>query len=123
MNEKPKDKIKSSRFNVGKMLQSVLDGSFLTRRNVVRYIPLYIYVLVLLSLSISISYRAEKKVRRTVHLKEENKELRYKYIEMKRSLNQVTKQSYLAQNLKNRGIKESTVPPFKIQITSKELDE
>lgn len=108
----------------GKKIQttarSVMDGSFLTRENVIRFFPLILYLTFLSILYVANSYYAEKRIIEIDRIKKELKELRYTYISTESKSRSLSKQSEVARKLESTGIKESTVPPKKLSAKSDE---
>ncbi|MGE5382456.1 MAG: FtsL-like putative cell division protein [Omnitrophica WOR_2 bacterium] len=101
-----------------KSLASVLDGSFLTRENLLRQIPFIIFITFLGIIYIANSYNAEKTIIEISRTKKELEELRYEYITTKSSLMFQSKQSEVAYRLSTSQVKESTVPPVKLVINT-----
>jgi len=100
-------------------LRNILGGGFLTRENTAKHLPFLFFLAFLAVVYIANSYYAEKNIRRIERLQREVKELRYEQVNTKSKLMQTTRQSKVADNLKNKGIRESTVPPNKIFIEEK----
>lgn len=92
----------------------LLDGSLLTNEYVVRNIPLILFITVLGIIYITNSATAERNRRELLNATDELKELRYKYISTKSSVMYLSNQSQISKRLKEKGIKENTVPPVKI---------
>lgn len=106
-------------WSLGKIFQSIMAGTFLTRENVIRSIP-YLFFLAFLGLVyIANTYYAEKTVRAIDHTKRELKELRYEHITVKSELMYLSKQSEVSRRLDGSGLKPSVTPPFKIYQESK----
>lgn len=105
-----------------KTAASILDGSFLTRENLLRQIPFIIYITFLGIFYIANSYNAEKTIIEISRTKKELEELRYEYITTKSNLMFMSKQSEVAYRLVNSQVKESVVPPVKL-VTQKNKDE
>jgi hypothetical protein len=114
---KGKDPIISRR-KVGRSINSVVDGSFLTRDKVVGMIPFLLFLLILAILYISNIYRAEKTIRAIDDAKTTLKELQYEFITSKSDLMNMSKRSEVAERLDSTGIKESTVPPERLYINA-----
>ncbi|HLO91962.1 MAG TPA: FtsL-like putative cell division protein [Lentimicrobium sp.] len=99
-----------------KSVASVLDGSFLTRDNLLRQIPFIIFITFLGIFYIANSYNAEKTIIEISRTKKDLEELRYEYITTKSSLMFQSKQSEVAYKLMSSQVKESLVPPVKLVI-------
>jgi len=98
---------------------NIIDGTILTRENSIKLLPFIFYLGFLAVLYIGNTYYAEKTVRDIEKIKTELKELRYEYIATKAELMYQSKQSEVAKNLEDIGLKESTTPPQKIYINKK----
>lgn len=109
-----------SREKMGKTMHSMLDGTFLTRKRVVNGLPFVLFLLVLGIVYISNIFRVEKTKRQLDDLEEALRELRYEYISSQSKLMFESKPSEVSQKLSETGIKESLVPPEKIQVTENE---
>ena len=101
---------------IGKLLLSVIDGSFLTRDNMLKSVPYFFFLAFLAIIYIANTYYAERMVRITDRTKHELKELRYEHITTKSQLMSLSKQSEVVKRLLGTGLKESVVPPEKIFI-------
>ena len=100
-------------------VQSILGGSFLTRKKTAKNLPFLLFLAFLAIIYIGNSYYAEKNIRRIEKLQRELKELRYEYVNTKSQLMQNSRQSKVATSLADKGIKESMVPPEKIFVEEK----
>lgn len=100
-----------------KSAASILDGSFLTRENLLSQLPFIIFITFLAIFYIANSYNAEKTIIEINRTKKQLEELRYEYITTKSNLMFQSKQSEVAYRLVASQVKESTVPPIK--LTSK----
>jgi hypothetical protein len=96
--------------------KDVLDGSLLTRDNVVSQLPFVLFLTLLLVLYIGNRYHAERVIRQTLELQSELKELRARSISTASELEYLSNQSQLAKlvDQKNIGLKYSEEPPIKI---------
>lgn len=106
--------VMNNKVSVGKTMVHILDGSFLTRQNLLRQIPFIVFITFLGVFYIANSYNAEKTIIEISKTKKELQELRYEYITTKSSLMFASKQSEVAYRLANSQVKESTVPPIKL---------
>ncbi|MCK4678796.1 MAG: hypothetical protein KAT48_11740 [Bacteroidales bacterium] len=97
-----------------KTVQSIFDGSFLTRKTVISLLPFLLYLTLLAIIYIANSYEAERIIIESDRIKKELKELRYEFITTETELTSISKQSEVAKRLYPTGIKESTTPPCKI---------
>lgn len=105
---------------VVKSLSSIFSGSFLSKNNVISYLPYMLFVTFIGIMYIANGYYAEKTVRSLYKTTSDLKELRSEYITIKSDLNYLSKQSQVALATEGLGIKESVVPPSKIVLTKKE---
>jgi len=96
--------------------KDVLDGSLLTRDNVVSQLPFVLFLTLLLVIYIGNRYHAERVIRQTLELQSELKELRARSISTASELEYLSNQSQLAKlvDQKNIGLKYSEEPPIKI---------
>ena len=108
---------------VVKRVLGVLDGSFLTRDNVVNNIPYLLFLFGVGIFYIGNSHFAEKSVIDAEKLNRELKELRSEFISTRSELMFVSKQSEVAKAVEEMGIYESVVPPKKIVIKPEDLKE
>ena len=106
--------------SAAKRVLSVLDGSFLTRDNVVNNIPYLLFLFGIGIFYIGNSHFAEKSVIDMEKLNRELKELRSEFISTRSELMFVSKQSEVAKAVEPMGIYESVVPPKKIVIKPEE---
>lgn len=98
-----------------KVIKNLLGGNFLARDSSVRFLPFLLFLTFLGLLYIANIYYAEENIREIDALNRELKELRYEYVATHTKLMHISKQSELAKRLEALGLKESTVPPFKIK--------
>lgn len=102
-------------------LISVLNGSFLTRENVLRNMPFILFCAALMITYIAYGYQTERIVRDLNTTDSELKELRSEYITVRASLEKKEQQSQVAAGISDLGLHESRVPPVKLELTKKEL--
>jgi hypothetical protein len=106
---------------IAKRILSVLDGSFLTRDNVLNNIPFLLFLFGIGIFYIGNSQFAESGIIGMDSINRELKELRSEFISTRSELMFVSKQSEVAKAVEPMGIYESVVPPKKIVITADEL--
>jgi len=99
---------------LGKTFQSILDGSILTREQMLKMLPFIFYLVFLAIIFIANTYYAERLVRRIDAGNKDLKELQIEYIDSRSKLMNSSRQSRLEEQLIGQGLKESTVPPYKI---------
>jgi len=102
-------------------LISVLNGSFLTRENVLGNMPFILFCAALMIAYIAYGYQTERIVRNLNSTGSELKELRSEYITVRASLEKKEQQSQVAAGIRDLGLHESRVPPVKLKLTKKEL--
>lgn len=109
---------------LGKAFRSILDGSILTRENVVRLLPFGIYIVGLTIIYIANSYYTEKTIRRIDRTKRELRELECEYTAVKANVMTMTRQSEIAKMLagKNSDVEELKAPPMKIFADTSDLN-
>jgi len=99
-----------------KGVQSVLDGTILTRDRVVQSLPFLFYITFITILYIANSYYAEKKIIEIEKMKKDLKELRSEYISTKSKLMFSSRQTEVMKKIGLYGVKESLKPPRKIFV-------
>lgn len=117
------NKEKKGRRSPVKVIVGVLNGSFLTRENFVRNMPFLFFVVGLMVAYIGYGYYAERTVRDLHKVGMELKEVRSDYISKRAELEHREQQSKVADDIKGLGLKESKVPPFKIEVEPEILEE
>jgi len=110
-------------FSPAKTLASILDGTFLTRELVLRWLPFALFMVFLAMVYIANNYAAQRKIRAIDQINREIKELRNEHISTKSELMYMSKMSEVAKKLENEGIKEAKYPPKKIFIDQKQWEE
>jgi len=119
--EKKEPKEKKETGKVSKSLANIFSGNFLSKDNVVSYLPFMFFITFLGILYIANGYYAEKTVRELYRVGNELKEMRSEYITVKSDLNFKSKQSQVAQATIDLNIIESTTPPTKIVVDKDEM--
>jgi len=99
-------------------IKDFIDGSILTKTEVVQQLPFIIFLVVLGIFYISNRYRSERVYRDMVSLEKELKELRFEAITTASDLMYMSKQSEVVKRVKKEGLKliEATEPPIKIYL-------
>ncbi len=113
---KKKDR-RDKRQNLGSIFRSILNGEILTREAMLKLMPFGLFLCLLAVLYIANSYNYEKNIRKTTQLRDELIELKDEFITTQSDLTHASQQSEIAFRLDSlgTGIKESVVPPMKIQ--------
>ncbi len=98
--------------------RGLIDGTFLTRRSVLRQMPFIFFLVFLSLLYISNRYHADMLKGRISSLRVETGELRSKAIFISSELMKVSRQTEVADEVEKKGLdlKESQVPPKKIVV-------
>ncbi|PKQ60767.1 hypothetical protein BZG02_18020 [Labilibaculum filiforme] len=99
-------------------IKDFIDGSILTKAEVVYQLPFIIFLVVLGIFYISNRYRSERVYRDMVSLEQELKELRFEAITTASALMYMSKQSEVVKRVENEGLDlmEATEPPIKIYL-------
>lgn len=110
-------KVESKELKSGMSFRDFLDGTVITRKNVVKQLPFVIFLSIIGIVYIGNRYHAEKVIRDINKLQEEVKNLRAEEITTASELMKVSRQSEVVKLVKekNLGLVESTEPPAKIK--------
>lgn len=95
-------------------IHDILGGDYLSKESVIGNLPFLIFIAMLALIYIANTYYAEKTVKEIEKTKVELKELRYQYITTKATLMYYSKQTEIASRALKFGLKETTIPPYKI---------
>jgi hypothetical protein len=117
--EKPK--VKKGAGKVSRSLANIFSGNFLSKDNVVSFLPFIFFMTFMGILYIANGYYAEKVVRDLHKTGNDVKELRSEYITIKSELNYKSKQSQVAQATEAIEVYESTIPPTKIVVDEDDM--
>jgi hypothetical protein len=100
----------------GFSLKSIIDGSLLTVRSVVKQLPFILFLVLLALLYIANRYHAEKTIRQINKLKTEVKDLRAEEITTASELMNLNRPSNVQSLVEEKqlGLKLSDKPPYKI---------
>ncbi len=118
---KPKEAEPKKNSKLGQSVIDVLDGSFLTKENVVKQIPFVVFIVVLSAFYISNTFKAEHTFKEIRETENDLKELRSEYISTAALLMFTSKQSEVAAQVDTLNIKESIVPPKIIFINNNQF--
>ncbi len=126
---KVKDKPREARGNApakprsafSRGLVNVLNGTFLTREKVVGNMPFLLFIAGLMLFYIGYGYWTERTVRDLDRTSSELKEMRSEYITVRSQLERSERQSQVAEDIGDIGLRESRVPPLRINVDQKEL--
>ncbi len=123
--EEAKKSAKSSAASTARLPRafiSILNGSFLTRENVLGNMPFILFCAGLMIAYIAYGYQTERIVRSLDSTGSELKELRSEYITVRSQLEKTEQQSQVASGISALGLRESRVPPVKITVQSDQLE-
>lgn len=115
--EVPEIKEARKESRIGKGISTVVTGNFLTREEMIAQLPFVLFLMVIALLYIGNTYYAEKTIREINTVTNQIKELRSEYITSKSDLMFISKQSEVAKAGEAIGMKESLVPPVKLQLS------
>jgi cell division protein FtsL len=104
------------------VLRGVVSGEFFTQEGFIKNLPFIMFLSFLGVLYIGNGYRAIATIRELAKTNTELKELRSEYITLKSELNFKSKQSQVEERAEHYGIKQSKVPPLKIELTAEEAE-
>lgn len=102
----------------GLSLKGIMDGSLLAGTVIVKQLPYILFLVFLAVVYIANRYHAEKMVRRTVHAREEVKNLRAEQLTTASELMNHSKPSTVEDMVEQRGLelRQPTKPPYKIVV-------
>ena len=111
---KTNKKVKKDTSLFKKSLLSFLNGTFLTRDKVLQHMPFVLFLVLLAVGYISYGYHAESTVKRMYELERQVKELKAQDLTLKSDLEQIKQQSNVAEVIKEMGLQDNRIQPFKI---------
>lgn len=94
--------------------KKVLDGTPWLKETIKQHWSLLMLFFVMGFFLIASNYNTERMVRKTIEIKKEVKQLRYKHLSTEARRMYLSRQSSLSKLLQPKGIKESVVPPYKL---------
>lgn len=117
MNEPKKTpKAKKAPSRLRSSMLAVLNGTFLTRDNVLGYLPFMFFLVFVSVLYISYGYYTEKTVKELTRLEAVVKDMKAQNLTLKSDLEVIKKQSHVAESISELGLTESVKPPHKIYV-------
>jgi len=114
--EKPKTSKKSKKKKSTKSLVKILNGEFLSRDELVTNLPFISFIGLLLVVLIGWGYYTESVGKNEAKLEKDLGELNSEYFTLGSEYNRLSRQTQVADRLKETGLKESVNPPKKIKI-------
>jgi len=107
---------KNKKVTAGDLVRGFLNGEFLSRQSMTARIPYIIYIVGLFLLNIALVYYFESMAREEVQLKHKLNELRSSYNTTMSNLEQMKRQSQVAKDIEQMGLKELKTPPQVIEV-------
>lgn len=99
-----------------KGIAQVIDGSFLSRQNVVRQLPFVLFITFLAVLYIANAYYAERNIRQANKVGKEIEQLRGEYLTTQAKVSEKTRISNISTEAEKLGLKPSVNPPAKLSV-------
>jgi len=97
-------------------VNTLLNGEFLTREAVVGHLPFMLWLTLLFVINISWVYYSENTVRNLSRAKKQLEELQAEYNTVSSQLERKKRQSRVALDIQDLGLRESTEPPLRIIV-------
>ncbi len=98
--------------------KKILNGEFLSRAEIIDNLPFISFIAFLMVLLISWGYYTESIGKKEAKLEKELGELNSEYFTLGSEYNRLSRQTQVAERLKETGLKESVNPPKKIKINT-----
>jgi len=108
--------------HVSRALIGVMNGSFLTREKLLGNMPFILFCAGLMITYIAYGYHTERIVRDLDKTGDELKELNAEYITVRSNLETKEQQSRVAAGISDLGLRESRVPPVKLEVEKDDLE-
>ena len=105
---------KSNKSN--RIIADIMGGDIFSKDSFVNLFPFFLYIVLLSMLYITNVYVAEDMSRETARLNRKVEDLHVEYVYLQSEITKITKQSNMANMLRNKGIKESVEPLKKIVV-------
>jgi len=108
---------------VSRTVNALLSGEFLTREGVIKHLPFLLFLAFLFMLNISWIYFSENTVRDLAKTKKHLQELQSEYNSVSSELVRKKRQSEVAADIEQLGLKESTRPAERLEVSPDFFDE
>ncbi len=102
--------------------KKILNGEFLSQKEIIDNLPFISFIAFLMVLLISWGYYTESVGREEAKLEKELGELNSEYFTLGSEYNRLSRQTQVADRLKETGLKESINPPKKIKVKTYVFD-
>lgn len=101
-----------------KSVSHILKGTFLVNDDAFKNWRMILFISSLAFVMIASSHSADKKVHKIARLNNEAKELRSAFVDGRKKLMQLKKESVVELKMKEKGLSISEIPPTKIKVKS-----
>jgi cell division protein FtsL len=116
--EKEEVKVSKKKKTRKSAFKKILNGEFLSQKEIIDNLPFISYVAFLMVLLISWGYYTESIGKKEANLETELGELNSEYFTLGSEYNRLSRQTQVAERLKDTGLKESVNPPNKIKVNT-----
>jgi hypothetical protein len=118
---KPQQASGAARPKMPVSLINVINGQFLTKEHVLGNMSFILFCAGMMIVYIAYGYHTERVVRDLDRTGSALKEMRSEYITVRAQLEKQEQQSQVAAGIGALGLRESRVPPIKVEVTEREL--
>ncbi|WP_417855462.1 FtsL-like putative cell division protein [Xanthomarina gelatinilytica] len=101
-----------------KSVSHILKGTFLVNDDAFKNWRMILFISSLAFVMIASSHSADKKVHKIARLNNEAKELRSAFVDGRKKLMELKKESVVELKMKEKGLSISEIPPTKIKVKS-----
>ncbi|HLV15673.1 MAG TPA: FtsL-like putative cell division protein [Xanthomarina sp.] len=99
-----------------KKLKNILKGTFLVNDDASKYWGVILFLSFLAFVMIASSHSADNKVHKIARLNNEAKELRSAFVDGRKKLMELKKESVVEMKMKEKGLAISEIPPTKLKV-------
>ncbi|WP_370101101.1 FtsL-like putative cell division protein [Xanthomarina gelatinilytica] len=103
---------------MSKSVSHILKGTFLVNDDAFKNWRMILFISSLAFVMIASSHSADKKVHKIARLNNEAKELRSAFVDGRKKLMELKKESVVELKMKEKGLSISEIPPTKIKVKS-----